>query len=209
MELLAYATACSFTVGPVRNVDGYTLNTSLTVTNITMIKIAKEAAAALTDISANAFTHLANGVYKQALSAADTNTLGKFEYHLGATTAVPEHREFMVVPANVYNSLVLGTDLLDINIDQINQVSTPANNLRMSVTAIVVATVQAGSSTSIIETNLTAAVNDHYKGRTILFTSGTLANQASEITGYNGTTKEITCAVLTSAPANGDTFVIV
>lgn len=208
MEYLLASTAATFTVGPVRNVDGYTLNTSLTVTNVTMIKIAKEGAAALTDIIANTFTHLANGVYKQSLTAADTNTVGKFEYHMAATTSVPEHREFMVVPANIYNSL-LGTDLYDVNIDQINQTSTPANNLRYMATGGVTLTIAAGSSTSVIETNLTEATNDHYNGRTLLFTSGALAGQAGEITNYNGATKELTVSTLTEAPANGDTAVIV
>lgn len=208
MELLKQSTAATFMIGPITDSGLYTPNTSLTVTNVTMIKVAKEGAAALTDIIANAFTHIANGVYKQALSVADTNTVGKFEYFLGATTATPQHREFMVLPANVYDSL-LGNDLLDINIDQINQVSSPANLLRLSASGIVSVTVAAGSSTSVIETNLTEATNDHYNGRTLLFLTGALAGQAGEITDYNGTTKELTVSTLTEAPANGDTAVII
>ncbi len=208
MQYLKANTAATFSVGTLIDTTGLVPDTGRTVTNVTQIVVLKEGGAALTSIIANTFTHLANGVYKQALTAADTNTVGKLDYHLSATTCQPQHREFMVVPANIYDSL-LGNDLYDVNIDQINQVSTPANNLRYMATAAVLFTVQAGSSTSVIETNLASAVNTFYVGRTLLFTSGALSGQAAEITAYNGATKEITCSVLTSAPANGDTAVIV
>lgn len=209
MEILKQSTAVTFMVGPVRAINGYDLYTSLTVTNVTMLKMSKEADATLTDITANSFTHVANGVYLQALSTANTNTLGKLEYFLGATTCVPEHREFMVLPANVYNSIVLGSDLLDINVDQINQSSSPANQLKMMSTGGILLTVGAAASTSVITTDLTEATNDHYNGRTLLFTSGALIGQAAEITDYNGSTKELTVSTLTEAPANGTTAVIV
>lgn len=209
MELLKQSTATFFSVGPMVDTAGYTAITSLTVTNVSMIKVLKEGSAALTDIIANTFTHLANGVYRQQLTVADTNTIGKLEYHLGATTAAPQHREFMVIPANVYDSVVGGTDLLDINVDQINQVSTPANNLRLAAGGLVPLVVAAGSSSSVIETDLTEATNDHYNGRTLLFTSGALAGQAGEITDYNGATKELTVSTLTESPTNGAVAVII
>jgi len=43
----------------------------------------------------------------------------------------------------------------------------------------------------------------------IIFTAGALINQATDITAYTGATKTVTVTALTSAPANGDSFVIV
>lgn len=65
------------------------------------------------------------------------------------------------------------------------------------------------ASTTVFVTDLTEATDDHYIGRTVIFTSGALTGQASDITDYNGTTKAITVTALTEAPANGVTFEIV
>jgi hypothetical protein len=43
----------------------------------------------------------------------------------------------------------------------------------------------------------------------IVFTSGALANQATTITDYVGSTKTVTVTALTEAPANGVSLVIV
>jgi hypothetical protein len=54
-----------------------------------------------------------------------------------------------------------------------------------------------------------SAVDDHYNGRVIVFTSGTLTLQAVEITDYVGATKTATISAATSAPGNNVTAVIV
>ena len=48
-----------------------------------------------------------------------------------------------------------------------------------------------------------------YKGRVIVFTSGTLAGQATSITSYDGATLTATVPALTGAPAATVTAVIV
>src|SRR5574342_308139 len=66
----------------------------------------------------------------------------------------------------------------------------------------------AATITSFI-TALTSAVDNFYNDQLIVFTSGALSGQARPILDYDGTTKRITVSeVLTSAPANGDTFTI-
>jgi hypothetical protein len=64
-------------------------------------------------------------------------------------------------------------------------------------------------STTQMTTDLTEATDDHYNGRSIVWTSGALAGQASDITDYDGTTKMLTYSVVTDSPSNGDTFIIV
>ncbi len=58
-------------------------------------------------------------------------------------------------------------------------------------------------------TNLTESTNDHYKGRLIIWTSGVLKDQATEITGYIGVTGKLSYTAATEAPGIGDTFVVV
>jgi len=85
-----------------------------------------------------------------------------------------------------------------------------AAKLALSAGTIVSASAITGTlSTTQMSTDLTEATDDHYNGRIVIFTSGVLANQATDITAYNGTTKVITMTALTEAPSNADTFVIV
>ena len=85
-----------------------------------------------------------------------------------------------------------------------------ADNLEASAETIIPASVNdAGASTTAFITDLTSAVDDFYNGRVIIFTSGALANQATNITDYAGATKTVTVTALTAAPANSVTFVVV
>lgn len=54
-----------------------------------------------------------------------------------------------------------------------------------------------------------SATNDFYNGRSIVFTSGALALQATSISDYTGASKTATVPALTGAPAEDVTFVIV
>jgi hypothetical protein len=58
-------------------------------------------------------------------------------------------------------------------------------------------------------TDLTEATSSYYSNKIMVFISGHLSGQARIITSYNGTTKAITLEeALTSAPADGDEFLI-
>ncbi len=76
--------------------------------------------------------------------------------------------------------------------------------------AIVASTALTGTlSTTQMTTNLTEVTDEHYKGRTVIWISGDLAGQASDITDYDGSSKMLTYTVVTEAPANTDEFIIV
>jgi hypothetical protein len=82
-------------------------------------------------------------------------------------------------------------------------------NLKSSALSIVVGNAVAGLlSNSQMSTDLTATASDHYKGRIIIWITGNLAKQATDITAYNGATKVLTFTTVTSAPSVGDRFVI-
>jgi len=88
--------------------------------------------------------------------------------------------------------------------------ATAATNLSKSAIGIEPGAAITGTlSTTQMTTNLTEATDDHYIGRIIIWTSGVLKNQATDITDYDGTSKLLTYTATTEAPSNTDTFVIV
>lgn len=97
---------------------------------------------------------------------------------------------------------------------KLNSSATAAANLAKSASVIPVLTVDAtvAPTTTVFETSgVTEAAADHYQGRVIIFTSGTLIRQAREIINsalVSGRTR-FTLNAFTSAPAGSDEFVIV
>ncbi len=78
-----------------------------------------------------------------------------------------------------------------------------------SFIGLVTGSAEAGTlSTTVMTSDLTEATNDHFNGRTVVWTSGVLAGQASDITDYLGATGQLTYTATTEAPGIGDDFVI-
>ncbi len=69
----------------------------------------------------------------------------------------------------------------------------------------------APTTTEFEAADITEATADHFNGRIIIFVTGVLQYQASDITDYalNGGKGHFTVTALTEAPGNNDTFVIV
>jgi len=87
--------------------------------------------------------------------------------------------------------------------------TTAADNLEESAKGIVSGACEGTPSTTVVQTDLAEATDDHYIGRVIVFTSGAAAGEASDITDYTGSTGTVTITAITTAPAATDTFVIV
>ncbi|MFZ5621178.1 MAG: hypothetical protein ACOY5W_09175 [Pseudomonadota bacterium] len=95
------------------------------------------------------------------------------------------------------------------NVDQIAGSATAATNMSRGARSVVLGAAVSGTlSTTQMSTDLVEATHNHYNGRTIIWTSGALAGQASQISAYNGTTKVLTFAAVTDVPGVGDQFVI-
>lgn len=106
-------------IGPfVDDTDGKTAETGLTIAN-TDIKIWVEGATSEFSKTSGGATHIASGRYYAVLDATDTATLGKMEINVHVAGALPVRREFMVLSANVYDSLVSGSDVLDVSVVQL------------------------------------------------------------------------------------------
>jgi len=102
---------------------------------------------------------------------------------------------------------VAGT--VDANTTHLAGGSTAADNLRRSAESIYYGTVDSGTTTTIVDDQLTQSGTDHWKGRIVIFLTGTLAKQATDITAFTPASDELTVSTLTAAPQAGDTYVIV
>lgn len=112
---LKQSTAVTIRLGPfVDATDGVTEETGLGAMGV---EISKNHGAFGARNSATATAHDAEGWYSCELDATDTGTLGPLivKAH-AAATHLPVWREFMVMPANEYDSLVSGTDALDVEV---------------------------------------------------------------------------------------------
>lgn len=97
--------------------DGNTQETGLTIAN-TDIKLTKGGSTTEVNKNSGGATHVAGGRYSVIYDATDTNTLGILEVDCHPTGALPSHRSYMVLPADVYDAIVAGTDELDVNVVQ-------------------------------------------------------------------------------------------
>ena len=112
---LKQSTATDVELGPfVDDTDGKTAETGLTISQADC-QLIKNGGAAAQKNDATSATHLAGGHYKVPLNTTDTNTLGRLRLYVNESGALPAWRDFMVLPANIYDSLVGGSDYLDVN----------------------------------------------------------------------------------------------
>lgn len=116
----------------VDSTDGDTAETGLTIAN-TDIKLWKSGATSLVDKNSGGATHMAGGEYYTVLDATDSNTLGPMKVSVHVSGALPVQVWCLVLPANVYDSLVAGSDLLDANASQIGGTSQTGRDIGASV----------------------------------------------------------------------------
>ncbi len=92
--------------------DGNTEETALSIAN-TDIKLWKAGATTLANKNSGGATHIANGIYYATLDATDTDTLGPLVIFVHVAGALPIRLECQVMPANVFEALVAGTEWLE------------------------------------------------------------------------------------------------
>jgi hypothetical protein len=97
--------------------DGNAEETGLTIAN-TDIKLWKNGATTLANKNSGGATHISNGIYYAVLDATDTNTLGPLVVYCHVSGALSVKVECLVLPANIYDSFVAGSDYLDISVVQ-------------------------------------------------------------------------------------------
>lgn len=122
--------------------------------------------------------------------------------------------EFTDIKSRLPAALVSGRMASDV--EAINDAAAAAVRLALSAGQIIPGTVDTDTNTHTPTTtefqadDITTAAADHYNGRIVIFTSGTLAGQATSISDYVivGGIAQFTVVALTSAPVNDGTFII-
>ena len=242
MRYLRANTATIVTVGPFFDkTDGVTIETALTITNekISMVVDNNDGSAptlvldnvtgatSATDNDLNYITNCDAGLMQLELTAANTNHAGKraFLTITDAANHVPVFHEFMILVANVYDSLT-GTAILNTNLDTIKtQTVTCAAGVTVlaSVGTAATSTAQTGDSFALIGTTgsgLTSlatqasvnTIDDFVDGLETsvasLATASALATVGSEVGTILGRVIG-TIAAGTHNPQTGDSFGVV
>src|SRR3990172_9184417 len=125
MKALKQSTAAVISFGPfLDKTDGVTLETGLVSAldhATTGIMVSKNGGAlAVRNPTVTATTYDAHGCYRVTLDTPDTGTLGRLRIiYTDAATCLPVWDDFMVLPANVFDSLVSGADALQVHANEI------------------------------------------------------------------------------------------
>ena len=116
MRFLRQSTSVDLPIGPMLDeTDAKTAETALTITQPD-IRLKKNGGAWAQKNAAQTLSHEENGYYEVTLDTTDTNTLGLMRLAVHESGALPIFEDFLVLPANVYDSLIAGTDTLDVQV---------------------------------------------------------------------------------------------
>lgn len=116
MFLLEQSSTPTVLIGPfVDDADGNTVEDSLSIDQAD-VRLSKNGGNMAQKSDATSCTHDELGYYTCPLNATDTGTLGRLKLMVHEAGALPVWHDFMIVPSNVYDSLVGGTDYLDTEI---------------------------------------------------------------------------------------------
>jgi len=128
MRFLKQSTAATVNLGPfIDDSDRKTPKTSLTI-DYNSIYLSKNGGSFNVKNNLSAAEHSSGGHYLCSLNTTDTNTLGTLRMFANITGALPVWEDFMVVPAVVYDALIAGSDNLNVNVAEISDDSTAADN---------------------------------------------------------------------------------
>lgn len=115
---LKQSTTTTVKLGPfVDETDGKTAETGLTISRAD-VRLSKNGGDMAQKNDSTACTHDEIGYYDCVLNATDTGTLGRLGVMVHEAGALPVWMDFMVVPANVFDSL-FGSDRLQVHADEI------------------------------------------------------------------------------------------
>lgn len=100
MQLLKQSTAATVIVGPVLDADGAAVTTA-TATNFSIAKNGTVAA-----LTTETVTHSANGYYTISLTTTNTNTLGRLDIFVNASTMSMANHRYDILVAATYDAIV-------------------------------------------------------------------------------------------------------
>ena len=210
------STAATLIVGPILDSTGAEFTTAV----IGDLSISKNGGTLTAMASAATLTHIANGQYTLVTTTGNLDTLGMAQITCNKSTYQMPTVNLMVVPANVFDSMVLGTDALDVSAIQFagqtitaaagvtvpSSIASPTNITAGTITTVTSVTNGVTVSTNNDKTGYTASTVSDKTGYSLLATTG-LGNQTANITGnLSGSVGSVTGAVgsVTAAVAVSD-----
>jgi hypothetical protein len=196
MPFLKQSTAAILKLGPfLDDTDGKTAETGLTIAQAD-IQISKNGGAfAQTSAATPTTTHDADGWYPIPLTTTDTGTLGTLVVQVTMSGALPVWSQvYDVVPANVWDSLVGGTD----------ELQTDAG-----LTPLASGTAQSGGATTIQLASGAVTFDNQYRYCIVNITGGTGVGQSAYILSSVASTDTLTVSQSWATnPASGSTYEI-
>jgi len=179
------STSVILDVGPILDSTGAEY-ASAVIADLTITKNGSRAA-----MSGNTFTHAGNGHYSLTLTTTDTNTLGVIQISCNKATYQMPVKERQVVPAAVYDAIVLGTDVLAADVTQIGGDAQSATDLKDFAdtgydpsTHKVASELDSSSRLAIWNTLTTETFTADSFGELLLISDGT-NGRAVKVTGAN------------------------
>jgi hypothetical protein len=207
---LRQSTSVEVPIGPfVDQTDGFTAETALTITQPD-IRLKKNGAAWAQKNAAQTLTHEENGYYEVTLNATDTDTLGMLRLAVNEAGALPIFEDFLVVPANVWDSH-FAADALQVDVAQwlgTSPAALAAGGLVQADVSVTSGIADSGTTTTMVDAARSEADTDYWKGQIITFTSGTIVGQSRLITGFNPATDTITFAPATTQAVGTNNYFI-
>lgn len=129
MIYLKQSTAITLKIGPfLDETDGKTAETGLTIAQAD-VRLSKNGGDIAQKTEATSCTHDELGIYGCPIDATDTATLGRLQLFVHESGALPVFCEFLVVTANVYDTLC-STDKLEVDLIQMGGVVQSGTDLK-------------------------------------------------------------------------------
>ena len=202
---LKQSTSVTIQLGPfLDKTDGVTLEVGLAAAldnATTGIRLTKNGATQVDRNDATVPAYTAMGLYTVVLDATDTGTLGTLRIIFEeAATCLPVWQDFMIVPANVWDSL-FGADALDVNTIQVGGTTQTANDNGLDINTLITQVGTAGAGLTNIGTIATVTNLTNLPAITAnwLTAAGTAADFTTEIQAGLATPTNITAGTITTA----------
>jgi hypothetical protein len=109
------------------------------------------------------------------------------------TGVLPVVEDFMVVPANVYDSFVAGSDLIRVDVQEIDGSTTAAEAFAEQLDAMETGTAQGGGAAYIDLATGASSTDDRFNNHIVMLVGGTGAGQSRYVDDYTGASRR--CAV--------------
>lgn len=197
MHFLKQSTASQVVrIGPfLDDTDFKTAETALSIANTDIKLIKGNAATSNSNKNSGGATHIANGYYYLTLDATDTSAIGRLDLFVQMSGALPVWAEYEVLPANIFDSMIGGTDLFDVSVTQFGGTNGTFASGRPEVNTSHIAGAAVSTASAQIGVNVVNAAGTAWNSGAIA--AATLASDAI-------TAAKIASAALTAAKFGAD-----